>query len=344
MIDTLLEKNLLPDFAVRLGIRALIRNRMKIEKENFHNGSKDKLISELKQMPVAVHTESANNQHYEVPSEFFKLCLGKNLKYSCCYWPLGTNTLDDAEIRMLELTCKRANIQDGQEILELGCGWGAVSLWIAKNYPNSKIVAVSNSGRQREYIVGQSRELNLKNLTVVTCDINKFRISRQFDRVVSVEMFEHMKNYEELMQRISLWLKIDGKLFVHIFTHKKYAYHFEIEGAFNWLGRHFFSGGTMPSKDLLGCFNQDLKIEKQWQVNGMHYHRTAEAWLNNMKRHSADIKKIFSYTYGSNQVIKWWSYWKIFFMACSELWKTNKGTEWAVSHYLFKRIVNLPES
>ena len=337
MIDLLLEKNLVPDFMIRRGIRALNHKRLQSEEEKLKLGSKEKLIEGLKQMPVAVETKAANNQHYEVPPEFFKLCLGGHFKYSCCYWPEGTGSLDEAEARMLELTCKRADLEDGQDILELGCGWGGISLWMASHYPKARIVSVSNSANQREFILARAKELGLDNLEVLKCDMNDLKIERQYDRVVSVEMFEHMKNYEELLGRIRSWLKPDGKLFVHIFSHKEYAYHFETDGNSNWLGRHFFTGGIMPSDDLLGFFDRDLRIKKKWQISGIHYHKTAEAWLDKMQRHETEIKAIFSRIYGPNQKTKWWVYWRVFFMACSELWKTSGGNEWMVSHYLFER-------
>jgi len=337
MIDLLLEKNLVPDFMIRRGIRALNHKRLQSEEKELNLGSKEKLIEDLKQMPVAIETKAANNQHYEVPPEFFKHCLGSHLKYSCCYWPEGTVSLDEAEARMLELTCKRAGIEDGQDVLELGCGWGGISLWMASHYPKARIVSVSNSANQKEFILARAEELGLDNLEVLKCDMNDLKIDRKFDRVVSVEMFEHMKNYEELLSRIRSWLNPEGRLFVHIFTHKEYAYHFETDGNSNWLGRHFFTGGIMPSDDLLGFFDRDLRIEKKWQINGVHYHKTAEAWLDNMQRHEAEIKAIFSRTYGPNEKTKWWVYWRVFFMACSELWKTSEGNEWMVSHYLFER-------
>ena len=237
---------------------------------------------------------------------------------------------------MLKLTCERADLIDGLSILELGCGWGAISLWMAKNYPNSKITSVSNSESQKEYIYKECEKRGITNLEVITADMNVFQTEKKFDRVVSVEMFEHMKNYDILLNRISNWLKDSGKLFVHIFTHKTFSYHFETEGKNNWMGKYFFTGGIMPSHNLLDHFNNDLKIVKNWIVDGTHYHRTAESWLDNMDENKDKITDIFKLTYGRNHT-KWRVYWRIFFMACSELWKTSNGNEWQVSHYLFKK-------
>ena len=336
MIDFLLNHNLVPDFLIRQKIRKLNDERLSIERGKFSSEYVENFIQDLKSLPIAIETKSANDQHYEVPAEFFKLCLGEHLKYSCCYWLNTNDNLNTAEENMLKLTCERADLIDGLSILELGCGWGAISLWMAKTYPNSKITSVSNSESQKEYIYKECKTRGITNLEVITADMNVFQTEKKFDRVVSVEMFEHMKNYDILLNKISNWLKDNGKLFVHIFTHKNFSYHFETEGKNNWMGKYFFTGGIMPSHNLLDHFNNDLTIVKNWVVDGTHYHRTAESWLDNMDENIDKITDIFKLTYGRNHT-KWKVYWRIFFMACSELWKTSNGNEWQVSHYLFKK-------
>ena len=336
MIDFLLNHNLVPDFLIRQKIRKLNEERLRIERGKYSSEYVEKFIQDLISLPIAIETKSANDQHYEVPAEFFKLCLGEHLKYSCCYWINTNDSLNTAEENMLKLTCERADLIDGLSILELGCGWGAISLWMAKTYPNSKITSVSNSESQKEYIYKECEKRGITNLEVITADMNVFQTEKKFDRVVSVEMFEHMKNYDILLNRISNWLKDSGKLFVHIFTHKTFTYHFETEGKNNWMGKYFFTGGIMPSHNLLDHFNNDLIIVNKWIVDGTHYHRTAEAWLENMDINKVLITKVFKLTYGRNHR-KWRVYWRIFFMACSELWKTSNGNEWQVSHYLFKK-------
>jgi len=336
MIDFLLKHNLVPDFLIRQKIRKLNEERLSVERGKYSSEYVEKFIQDLKSLPIAIETKSANEQHYEVPADFFKLCLGEHLKYSCCYWINANDNLNTAEENMLKLTCERADLIDGLSILELGCGWGAISLWMAKTYPNSKITSVSNSESQKEYIYKECEMRGITNLEVITADMNVFQTEKKFDRVVSVEMFEHMKNYDILLNKISNWLKDNGKLFVHIFTHKRFSYHFETEGKNDWMGKYFFTGGIMPSHNLLDHFNNDLKIVKNWIVDGTHYHRTAESWLDNMDQNKDKISDIFKLTYGRNHT-KWRVYWRIFFMACSELWKTSNGNEWQVSHYLFKK-------
>jgi cyclopropane-fatty-acyl-phospholipid synthase len=339
-LDSLLEKDALPDWLIRIGIRRLLRQRIQEEDHGGLEGRKAALlalIAELKASPIAIETKAANEQHYEVPTRFYQLCLGKRLKYSGAYWPPGVETLDAAEEAMLKLTCARARIADGQAILELGCGWGSMSLWLAENYPKSRITGVSNSATQKLHIDEECRKRGLKNLEIITCDMNRFDTEARFDRVVSVEMFEHMKNYERLMGNISRWLKPEGMLFVHIFTHKEFAYHFIARDDSDWMARYFFTGGIMPSDDLLLYFQRDLKIVEHWRMNGAHYQKTADAWLANMDRNDADIRPVLAQAYGADQAVKWRVYWRIFFMACAELWGYSRGEEWLVSHYLFQK-------
>ena len=338
--DSLVEKNLIPDFLLRKGIRKLLRERLREENKGNPEAQKKHLLAlveELKNSPIAIEAKAANEQHYEVPTEFYQYCLGKNLKYSSCFYKDGVKDLTTAERDMLELTCERAELGEGMDILELGCGWGSLSLFMAAKFPKSSITAVSNSRTQKLFIDGEAKNRGIDNLTIITCDINSFSIDKKFDRVVSVEMFEHMRNYYELMKRISGWLKDSGKLFVHIFTHKTYAYKFEVKDDSDWMSKYFFTGGIMPSDELLFYFNDHLKKEQHWQVSGMHYSKTSEDWLKNMDAHKKEIVPLFEKTYGKENSIKWWSFWRIFYLACAELWGYNNGNEWIVSHYLFKK-------
>lgn len=344
--NSLLEKNKIPDSLIRVGIRRLLKQRLQDE----HKGNAEAqqahlmaLIDELKATPtIAINTQEANEQHYEVPTEFYQYCLGKHLKYSSGYWKPGVTDIDASEKDMLELTCARAELKEGQQVLELGCGWGSLSLFMAAKFPKSSFTVVSNSRTQKQYIDEQARQRGITNLVVITNNINDFRLDQTFDRVVSVEMFEHMRNYQKLMKLVADLLKPDGKLFVHIFTHREYAYKFEVIDESDWMSRYFFTGGIMPSDDLLLYFNEHLSIEKHWHVSGMHYSKTSEAWLQNMDKHKAQIMPLFETTYGKDQALKWWVYWRIFYMACAELWAYKGGEEWIVSHYLFqkKEIIN----
>lgn len=340
VITSLLEKNLLPDPLIRLGIRRLLAERLRDEtKANAEEQQKHlmELIAFLKASPIAVNTHDANEQHYEVPTEFFRLVMGKHMKYSSGFWANDSISFDRSEEDMLELTTERAELKDGMRILELGCGWGSLSLFMAKKYPNARITGVSNSRTQKEYIDTQARERGLTNLSIITADMNTFTIDGGFDRVVSVEMFEHMRNYQKLLEKVASFLAPDGKLFVHIFTHKTLAYLFEVKDASDWMSKYFFSGGIMPSDHLLLYFADHLTIEQHWHVPGTHYQKTSEMWLKNMDAHEQEIRPIFAAAYGADQVTKWWSYWRIFFMACAELWGYRNGEEWIVSHYLFTR-------
>ena len=335
MIDSLLEKNLLPDWLIRIGIRRLLAQRIREESARYDRTA---YIADLKTRPLAEETRAANEQHYEVPTAFYRLCLGRRLKYSGCFYQTGSESLNEAEEAMLAVYVERARLEDGQSILELGCGWGSLSLYLAERFPHSRITGVSNSRTQKEYIDAEAARRGLTNLQIITCDMNVFDLpGAQFDRVVSVEMFEHMKNYQRLLANVARWLKPDGLLFVHIFTHHRLSYHFIPRDATDWMSRYFFTGGQMPAHDLLPAFDDQLQLVQDWKVNGRHYQQTAEHWLQNMDRHRAEIMPLFTQTYGANAATRWWVYWRVFYMACAELWGYRNGEEWLVSHSIFRR-------
>ena len=343
----LAEKGLLPDRLIRQGITNLSKQRLQeIVANNCEVGAQIEtdFFASMSDAPIALVPELANAQHYELPTEFFELCLGKHRKYSSCFWMEETSSLEDAETQALQLSSEHADLQDGQHILELGCGWGSLTLWMASHYPNSRITAVSNSNSQREYINKTAKERGLKNITVITCDMNtfepsQFSIEAGFDRVVSVEMFEHMRNHQVLYAKIHDWLIPGGKFFMHIFVHRSTPYAFEVQGDDDWMSQYFFSGGMMPSDDLPLHFQEKLKLNRRWRWDGTHYEKTANAWLANMDKNEAVITPILVKTYGAQDAVKWRNRWRIFYMACAELFGYNHGQEWWVSHYQFERPV-----
>jgi len=342
LLLNLAERGLGPDRAIRRGIRHLLKQRLsEIQPGDDQSAAlhEAQFIEQLRRAPVALVPEKANDQHYEVPVEFFQRILGPHLKYSGTLWPTGAATLAEAEVAGLRESCLHADVKNGQTILDLGCGWGSLALWIATHYPHTQITAVSNSHSQRAYIETQARALALQNrLRVVTCDMNSFEIDHgRFDRVVSVEMFEHMRNWPELFARIRRWLKPGGRFFMHVFAHRAIPYLFEDRGPADWMSRYFFTGGMMPSDRLpLTCQNH-LACVACWRWDGTHYEKTANAWLANMDASREALWPFLERTYGSTQAAVWWVRWRMFFMACAELFGYEQGQQWWVSHYLFEK-------
>lgn len=323
-----------PDFVTRPAIDSLVSEaRRRLKREGPHDEAA--FARDMARRAIAEHVEAANDQHYELPSEFFRICLGRRLKYSCCLYPTATTTLDEAEEAALAETCEHAALEDGQAILELGCGWGSLSLWMAERYPRSRITAVSNSQGQRGHIEAEARARGLTNLTVVTRDMNDFEPGEVFDRIVSVEMFEHMANWRALLGRAKGWLKSGGRLFVHVFTHRDAPYRFDHTVSDDFIAQHFFTGGVMPSHGLMRQFPDLFEVEREWTWNGTHYQRTADDWLKNMDAQPERVMALMRQTYGSDAAL-WRRRWRRFFMATAGLFGNDGGNTWAVSHYLLK--------
>ena len=324
------ERAPIPDAVTRLGVGYLVgRARRQLDDDGASDAS---FVREMDQRPIALNTDAANQQHYELPADFFALCLGPRRKYSSCLYGPGVTTLAQAEDHALAETCAHAGLADGQEILELGCGWGSLSLWMAERYPNARITAVSNSASQRAYIEGQAQMRGLGGLRVITADMNDFVADGRFDRIVSVEMFEHMSNWRALLTRARGWLRPDGRLFLHVFTHRSCAYSFEVADEADWIAQHFFTGGIMPSHGLIRQFPDLFAVEDEWRWSGDHYRRTALDWLAAYDRNAAPIAAILQDVYGADWRI-WRRRWRLFFLATAGLFGEAGGDVWGVSHY-----------
>lgn len=333
------ERGWIPDTLVRYGIRRLQTERLREETRpdtEQQNEAKRDFVDRIRKSPIALFTQEANDQHYELPPEFFKLVMGDHLKYSCCHYDESTRSLTEAEACMLAITCERADIRDGMDILELGCGWGSLTLWMGEHYPNARILAVSNSAPQRHYIERQCKERGITNVAIVTYNFETFQPPGDYDRIVSVEMFEHLRNWELALEHVSRWLRPHGSFFAHVFCHRSLPYIYEPGGPEDWMGNYFFSGGLMPSDDLFLHFQKDLTLTDHWTVDGRHYQKTADDWLANLDRNRQAALEILRGHYGDAEARIWLQRWRIFFMACSELWGYAGGQEWWVGHYRFK--------
>jgi len=334
----IVEAHLIPDGVIRYFIRREVGHGLRrVKNLTTEQASQETMdfIAEIRKMPIAVQQQKANEQHYEVPDAFYKLVLGPHLKYSSGYWPRANMTLEESEEVMLSMYCERAGLADGMSIVDLGCGWGSVTLFVAAKYPNARVTSISNSNSQREFIMSVAKQRGLSNIQVLTGDINVFDLPAALhgtaDRVISIEMFEHMKNYQLLMEKVSRWLKPQGKLFVHIFTGREVPEHFKS----GWMTDHFFSGGTMPSEHLLLYFQDHFKIERHWCINGAHYQKTLEAWLVEIDKKKKVVMPVLASTYGEKEAVKWFVNWRLFFIGCAEFFGYDNGEAYRVSHYLF---------
>ncbi len=338
LID-LSEAGRVPDPLIRAGIRRLLRDRLDSlpgEDREALIAYKARFLASMDASLLAVMPEAANEQHYEVPSAYYDLVLGPRRKYSSCHWGEGVETLEQAERQALAITCQRAGLADGQRILELGCGWGSLSLWMAEHYPGAEIVAVSNSHSQRSYIEARAADMGITNVRVITADMNQFQPDASFDRVVSVEMFEHMRNWRTLFARVASWLNTGGGFFMHVFCHRESPYFFVEESETDWMTRYFFRGGMMPSADLPLYFQEHLSLVEQWAWNGHHYAKTLDAWLARQDRQEDRVRAVMASIHGDEATL-WVMRWRLFYMACAELFRTHGGNEWFVSHYLFEK-------
>lgn len=335
-----LDRGAIPDRILRVLVRSVLVRGLNagysrgVEKVGR---AKQAMLRKFRRGPIAVRPEDANAQHYEVDSRFFELTLGPRLKYSCCYWPDGVEDLASAEQAMLALTCQRADLRDGMRVLDLGCGWGSLTVWIAQHYPNCQITALSNSQTQGQFIQSKCAPAGLSNVRTLTGNVAEIEFEQQFDRVLSIEMFEHMKNYRALLARIASWLEPGGKLFVHHFSHREFLYEFHADDPNDFMGRRYFAGGTMPSDDLLLHFQNDLRVVNHWRVTGTHYARTLRAWLENLYAKRKKVEALFSEMYGPDQVRHAFTHWRLFFLICEETWAMRGGEEYLVTHVLLEK-------
>lgn len=338
--EPVVDRGLLPDAVLRAVVRERVRRKLAQERRGGVDARSERMrafVEARRKGPITVHPDAANAQHYEVPTAFYELILGPRLKYSAAWWPPGVDHLAAAEDAMLDLTCRRAGVADGQRILELGCGWGSLSLWMAERFPGAEIVAVSNSATQRAHIERRAAEVGVANLSVLTTDVADLQPDGRFDRVVSVEMLEHVRNHGELLERIARWLEPDGRMFAHVFSHRDLAWSFEHDVATDWTARWFFTGGIMPSDDLLPRVTTDLVEVDRWRLSGTHYERTLNAWLDRLDEHVEEVTAVLAATHGAGQADAWRHRWRLFLLASAELWGYRGGDDFGVTHHLFAR-------